>query len=51
MRNFEKILNDAFELTDVQRLKFVLNAKDFIKMFENASTKLSVQKFESLTNV
>ena len=51
MRNFERIFNDAFELTNVRKLKFALSAKDFMKMLENASTRLNVQKFKSSTNV
>ena len=51
MRDFEKILNDVFELTSVSRLEFVLNARNSIKMLENASIKLSIQKFKLLTNV
>ena len=42
MRNFKRIFNDAFELTNVQRLEFMLSAKSFMKMFESASTRLSV---------
>ena len=42
MRNSERIFNDVFKLANVSRLKSVLSAKNFIKMFENASIKLSV---------
>ena len=51
MRNSERIFNDVFELASVSRFKFMLNANDFIKMFKSASTKSSVQKFKSSTNV
>ena len=42
MRNSERIFNDVFKLINVSRLKFVLNARDFIKMLENTLIKLSV---------
>ena len=51
MQDFERIFNDVFELTNVQRLKFTLNAKSFMKMLESASTKSSVQIFTLLMNV
>ena len=51
MRNFEKILNDAFELISVLRLEFVLSVRNFIKMLESASIRLSAQKFKSSANV
>ena len=51
MRNFEKIFNDAFKLINVLRLKFMLSAKSFIKMLENASTRSSAQRFKSSANV
>ena len=51
MRNFERILNDAFELISVLRLESVSSAKDFIKMLESASTRSSAQKFKSSANV
>ena len=51
MRDFEKIFNDVFELTSVSRFKSVLSARNFIKMLENALTRLSAQKFKSSANV
>ena len=51
MQNSERIVNDVFELTNVSRLKSVLNVRNFIKMFKNASTKSSAQKFKLSTNV
>ena len=42
MRDFLKIFDDAFEITDVQKFDFALNAKNLKKMFKNATIKLNV---------
>ena len=47
MQNFEKIFNDAFKLINVLRFKSALSARNFMKIFENALTKSSAQKFWS----
>ena len=42
MRNFSKIFDDVFEITNVQKFEFALSARNSKKMFENASIKLNV---------
>ena len=42
MRNFLKIFDDVFEITDVQKFEFALSAKNSKEMFKNASMKLNV---------
>ena len=42
MRNFLKIFDDVFKITDVQKFKFALNAKDLKKMFKDASMRSNV---------
>ena len=42
MRNFSKIFNDAFEITDVRKLNVALNVKNLKKMFENATMRSDV---------
>ena len=41
MRNSSKILDDAFEITNVRRFDFASSAKNLKKMFENATMKSS----------
>ena len=47
MRNFSKIFDDVFEITNVQKFEFALSARNSKKMFENASMKSNVQKLAS----
>ena len=42
MRNFSKIFDDAFEITNVQKFNFALNVKNLKKMFENSTIKSDV---------
>ena len=42
MRNFSKIFDDAFKITDVRKFNFTLNAKNLRKMFESATMKSNV---------
>ena len=51
MQNFSKIFNNVFKITDVQKLNFVLNARNLKKMFENAIMKSNAQKFKSSKNI
>ena len=50
MRNFSKISDDVFKITDVQRFEFTSNAKNSKKMLENASMKLNAQKLAPSLN-
>ena len=51
MRDFLKISDDAFEITDIRKLNFTSNAKNLKKMFENATMKSNIQKFKLLKNI
>ena len=51
MRDFLKISDDAFEIIDVRKLDFILNAKNSKKMFKSATMKSNIQKFESSKNI
>ena len=51
MRNFLKIFDDAFEITDVRKLNFASSAKNLKKIFKNATMKSDVQKFESSKSI
>ena len=51
MRNFSKIFDDAFEITDVRKLDSASSAKNSKKMLENATIRSDVQKFESSKNI
>ena len=51
MRNFLKIFDDAFEITNVQKLDFALNVRNSKKMFKNATMRSNVQKFEFSKNI
>ena len=42
MRNFSKIFDDAFEIINVQKFDFTLNAKNSKKMLKNAMMKSNV---------
>ena len=42
MRNFLKIFNNAFEITNVQKLKSASSARNLKKIFENATIKSDV---------
>ena len=46
MRNFSKIFNDAFEITNVQKFDFASSARNLKKMLENATMKSSAQRFK-----
>ena len=50
MRNFSKIFDDMFEITDVQKFEFTSNARNLKEMFENASMRLNVQRFAPSLN-
>ena len=51
MRNFLKIFNDAFKITNVWKLDFASNAKNSKEMFKNATMRSNVQKFEFSKNI
>ena len=42
MRDFLKIFDDAFEITDVRKFNFASNVKNLKKMFENATMRSDV---------
>ena len=42
MRDFSKIFNDVFEITDVRKLDSASNARNSKKMFKNATIRLNV---------
>ena len=46
MKNFSKIFNDAFKITDVRKLNSASNVRNSQKMFESATMKSDVQKFK-----
>ena len=51
MRNFLKIFDDAFEITNVRKLDFTLNIKNLKKMLESVAMKSNIQKFKFLKNI
>ena len=51
MRNFLKIFDNAFEITNVRKFDFASSVKNLKKMFENATIKLSLQKFKFSKNI
>ena len=51
MRDFSEIFDDAFEITNIQKLDFVSSARNSKEMFENATIRLNVQKFKFLKSI
>ena len=51
MRNFSKIFDDAFKITNVRKFDFASNAKNLKKMFKNATMKSNAQKFKFSKNL
>ena len=51
MRDFLKIFNNAFEITNVWKLNFALSAKNSKKMFKNATMRSNAQKIEFSKNI
>ena len=51
MRNFLRIFNDAFKITNVRKLNSASNVRNLKKMFKNAMMRLNVQKFELSKNI
>ena len=51
MQDSSKIFDDAFEITNIQKHDFALNAKASKKMFENATMRLNAQKFKFSKNI
>ena len=41
MQNFLKMFDDVFKITDVQKLKFAMSARNFEKTFENVTSRLN----------
>ena len=42
MQDFSKIFKNAFEIADVRKFDFTLNAENLKKIFENATMKSNV---------
>ena len=51
MRNFLKIFDDTFEITNVRKLDFASNVKNLKKMFKDAMMRSNVQKFKSSKSI
>ena len=51
MRNFLKISDDVFKITNVRKLNFASNVKNLKKMFESATMKSNAQKFKLSKNI
>ena len=51
MRNFSKIFDDAFEITNMRKFNSALNIRNLKKIFENATMRLNAQKFKSLKSI
>ena len=45
------MFDDAFKITDVRKLNFVLNVKNSKEMLESATMRLSAQRFKFLKNI
>ena len=51
MRDFLKISDDAFKITNVRKFDFASNVRNLKKMFENATIRSNAQKFEFSKNL
>ena len=51
IRDFLKIFDDVFKITNVRKFDSALNAKNLKKIFENATMRSDVQKFEFSKNI
>ena len=51
MRDFSKISDDAFEIINVRKLDFTLNARNSKEIFKNTAMRSNAQKFEFSKNI